>query len=251
MGQNSSIQWTHNSWNPWTGCHKVSSGCKFCYMMRDKEKYGKNGDRVFRSKTTFNDPLKWKEGKLVFTSSWTDFFIEEGDKWREEAWEIIKKCPHHNFQILTKRPERIKAHLPADWGNGYDNVWLGVSVENQRACEVRIPILIDIPAKVRFLSCEPLLSRIDLNLDEMHLIHWVIVGGESGNETGKWLYRACDVLWMEKIISDCAEADVPVFVKQMGTFISHEHGMKDRHGSEFDEFTPLLKKRQFPKSYRP
>jgi len=111
MGQNSSIQWTHSSWNPWTGCRKVSSGCKFCYMMRDKEIYGKDGTIVVRSKTTFNDPLKWKEPKLVFTSSWTDFFIEEGDQWRDEAWAIIKKCPHHIFQILTKRPERINDHL--------------------------------------------------------------------------------------------------------------------------------------------
>lgn len=263
MGKESSIQWTHASWNPFTGCHKVSSGCKFCYMMRDKEMYGKNGDRVVRSKTTFNDPLKWKDGQLIFTSSWTDIFIEEGDQWRDEVWAIIKKCPHHTFQILTKRPERIKDHLPADWGDGYPNVWLGVSVENQKACEVRIPLLLDIPAKVRFLSCEPLLTPIDLN-DYLYnrfimggnrhmynIIDWVIIGGESGNDTGKWLYRSCGVEWMEKIVYDCEKADVPVFVKQMGTFIAKQLNMNDRHGSDFEQFPLLLKKRQFPKSYRP
>jgi protein gp37 len=262
MAVKSSIQWTHASWNPWTGCHKVSSGCKFCYMMRDKEKYGKNGDRVFRSKTTFYDPLKWKEPKLIFTSSWTDIFIEEGDKWREEVWSIIKRCPQHHFQILTKRPERIKDHLPADWGEGYQNVWLGVSVENQKAFEFRVPILMSIPANVRFLSCEPLLMPIDLNkafyidypgsfFDGKNDIHWVIIGGESGNENGKWLYRSCGVEWMESIVDDCNKAEVPVFVKQMGTFISHQLQMKDRHGSDFDEFPPLLQKREFPKSYKP
>src|ERR1700761_9152752 len=117
MGETTGIQWTNKSWNPWQGCRKVSAGCKFCYMFREKEKYGQNGSRIVRSKTTFTAPLKWKDPSLVFTCSWSDFFIEEADEWRQEAWDIIKATPHLTYQILTKRPERIGMCLPADWGN--------------------------------------------------------------------------------------------------------------------------------------
>lgn len=277
MSENTAIQWADHSWNPWTGCHKVSSGCKFCYMMRDKEKYGKNGDRVARSKTVFDAPLKWKDAARVFSCSWSDWFIEEADQWRSEAWEIIKKCPHLTFMILTKRPDRIKDHLPADWGGGYPNVWLGVSVENQKAAEVRIPLLMKVPAAVRFLSCEPLLTEIDItnwgikngysvptryqsmNGNEIGIewtdpgdkfigVSWVIIGGESGNDNGKWLYRTCEMEWIYKIINQCKDAGVPVFVKQMGTDISKRVGYKDRHGGDMEEWPEELQIRQFPKS---
>lgn len=259
MSENTGIQWTDASYNPWTGCHKVSSGCRNCYMMRDKEKYGKDGNRVVRSKTTFNDPLKWKEPKLIFTCSWSDFFIEEADPWRNEVWEIIKKTPRHTYQILTKRPERIKDHLPGDWGDGYPNVWLGVSVENQKAAEARIPLLANVPAEVRFLSCEPLLSSIDLtpfigvceDWDGIYYIpwfNWVIVGGESGNDAGKWLYRECKPEWIYDIVLKCTLIGVPVFVKQVGTHLSKVLKLKDRHGGDIEEWPETFKIREFPKT---
>lgn len=128
----SKIQWTGDTWNPWHGCQKVSPGCKFCYMHRDKDRFKKDGSILLRSgDSIFNKPLKAKEPTLFFTCSFSDWFEPRADEFRAEAWKIIKNTPQHTYQILTKRPERIKVHLPADWGNGYPNVWLGVSVENQ------------------------------------------------------------------------------------------------------------------------
>lgn len=269
MADHSKIQWTEASWNPWHGCIKVSAGCKYCYMYRDKEKYGQDPTTAQRSKTKFNDPLKWKEPKIIFTCSWSDWFIDLADEWRDEAWAIIKATPQHTYQILTKRPERILGHLPDDWGNGYTNVWIGVSVENQAAANERIPLLLEVPAAVRFLSCEPLLSNVKIsdwfypreligmtvsNLDETKYssleqeIHWVIVGGESGNEIGKYRYRPSELQWYYDIINQCIEAGVPVFVKQLGTHLSKQLGLKDRHGGNIDEFPAGLQIRQFPKT---
>jgi protein gp37 len=164
MGEKSAIEWTQNTWNPWQGCRKVSPGCKFCYMYRDKIRYGQDPTIVVRSSpATFNAPLKWKEPALVFTCSWSDWFVEEADSWRDEAWDIIRRTPHLTYQVLTKRPERIANHLPADWGDGYPNVWLGTSVESQKYGMERIPLLQKIPAAVRFLSCEPLLGPVNLS----------------------------------------------------------------------------------------
>lgn len=262
MGDQSKIQWTEATWNPWHGCKKVSAGCKYCYMYRDKEKYGQDPTVVMRSKTKFGEPLKWKQPRIIFTCSWSDWFIDEADAWRDEAWAIIKATPQHTYQILTKRPERILEHLPADWGDGYPNVWIGVSVEDQAQARKRIPLLQQIPAAVRFLSCEPLLERLFLMYHDDALsflgifnllqhIHWVIVGGESGNETGDYRYRECHYSWIRSIINECYVCNVPVFVKQLGTHLSKEFKLKDRHGGNMDEWPdePLrrIKIREFPK----
>jgi protein gp37 len=162
MGKNSGIEWTDHTWNPWYGCHKVSQGCKNCYMFREQKQYGRDPNVVTRSKTTFHNPLSWKEPALVFTCSWSDFFIEEADPWREEVWDIIRKTPQLTYQILTKRPENIMDRLPKDWGNGWPNVWIGVSAEDQKNANKRIRVLTQIPAKIRFISYEPALSLIDL-----------------------------------------------------------------------------------------
>lgn len=254
MGEQSKIQWTEATWNPWHGCEKVSSGCKYCYMFRDKNKYGQDPTVVSKSKTKFKEPLKWKKGKIIFTCSWSDWFIEEADGWRDEAWKIIKATPHHTYQILTKRPERILECLPDDWGAGYPNVWLGVSIENEYTRIPRIRDLCDVPAKVRFVSAEPLIGYLDFLHDDVVTsvqfqqdIHWVIIGGESGNDTGKYRYRKCDMIWFRGIIEDCKEANIPVFVKQLGTHISKQLGLKARHGGDIDEWPEELRVREFPK----
>ena len=186
MGDRSNISWTMATWNPWRGCRKVSPGCKNCYMFRDQTRYGQDPSIVTRSKTTFNAPLKWKEPTLIFTCSWSDWFIEEADAWRAEAWDIIRRTPHHTYQILTKRPERMVEHLPADWGDGWSNVWMGVSVESQQYADKRIPELLEIPARVRFLSVEPMLGPIDFT--QIPTGHWayghvdVMSGYLCGNE---------------------------------------------------------------------
>lgn len=144
MGVNSQISWCDHTVNFWTGCKKVSDGCKFCYMYRDKERYGKEPSEVVKVRQqTINRVLKQaKSGDKIFTCSWSDFFIEEADEWREWAWDIIRSRPDLHWQILTKRPERIEECLPKDWGeNGWDNVWLGASVENQKVAQERLPIL--------------------------------------------------------------------------------------------------------------
>ncbi|MCI0445549.1 phage Gp37/Gp68 family protein [bacterium] len=245
MGKESKIQWTDNTWNPHIGCHRISAGCARCYMFRDMPRFGKDPNVVQRTKdATFYAPLKWKKPSLVFTCSWSDFFIEEADLWRGDAWEVIRKTPQHTYQILTKRPERIKVCLPDDWGNGYPNVWIGVSVEDQKNTG-RIDVLSEIPAIVRFVSAEPLLGEVNLR-GRTDKINWVIIGGESGNETGKFRYRPCNLEWIEILVHQCSFEGVAVFVKQFGTHLAKQMRMKDRHGGDIDEFPPQFQVREFP-----
>lgn len=246
----SKIQWTGPTWNPWHGCSKVSSGCKYCYMFRDKERYGQEPTMVLKSKTGFDAPLKWNEPQLVFTCSWSDWFIKDADEWRDEAWGIIKNTPKHTYQILTKRPERILECLPEDWGDGYPNVWLGVSVEND-AEKHRIETLSKVPARIRFISAEPLIG--ELNLEDYSEIltenyHWIILGGESGNKTGKYRFRECKLEWFTKLIDISRQTNMKVFVKQLGTYLASEFGMKDRHGGNIEEWEESLQIREFPES---
>lgn len=212
MAYTTGIRLTDSTWNPWSGCRMVSPGCAHCYMFRDKRRYGQDPTIVVRSKSTFYNPLKWKEPRRIFTCSWSDWFIEEADRWRDEVWEIIRKTPHHTYHILTKRPERILDHLPPDWGNGYDNVWLGVTAENQKQADRRIPILLSVPAKVRFLTCEPLLGPIHLDPKSvLPHIHWVIVGGESGHRV-----RPMHPAWARSLRDQCVSAGIPFHFKQWG-----------------------------------
>lgn len=256
MGNKSAIQWTDATWNIARGCTKVDEDCKFCYMYRDSMSETRYNPRdIIRTKTVFNLPLKLKEPSRIFTSSLTDFFHPEIDSYRHEAWDIIRRCPQHTFQILTKRPERINQHLPEDWGDGWANVWLGTSVGSDKSIQ-RIRDLCEVEAVVRFLSLEPLHGPIDpklltkniMGIDWFMLpaIDWVIVGGESGNENGKYRYRPCEITWIEKIVTDCQKNDVPVFVKQLGTHLAKTMGLKDRHGGNIEEWPEHLQIRQFP-----
>jgi protein gp37/site-specific DNA-cytosine methylase len=247
----SNITWTDHTWNPWTGCQKVSAGCKNCYMFRDEERWGKDPSIIKRTGDyTFNSPLRIKEPKMVFTCSYSDFFIEQADDWREDAWEIIRKTPHLTYQILTKRPERIKECLPSDWGEGYPNVWLGVTVENQDTIH-RAELLVEIPASVRFISAEPLLGPLDLltplDWKLMGHIDWIIIGGESGNITGKYNFRECQADWIQQLINDMNEyTKTKVFVKQAGNHLARVLGMKSRHGSDIEEFPEWMKVQEWP-----
>ncbi len=240
------IQWTDASVNFWTGCHKVSDGCKFCYMNRDKARYGQDPTIIKRTNdTTFKVALEWEEPKKIFTCSWSDFFIKEADQWKKDAWDVIRKTPHHTWQILTKRPERILECLPDDWGDGWDHVWIGVSVESQKYLS-RIDELASVPCKVRFISAEPLIGEVDFTKVDMGKIHWCIIGGESGNENGAFRYRPCNQLWIEKIINDLSGSDIEVFVKQMGTHLSKQMKLNDRHGGEISEWPLHLQIRNMP-----
>lgn len=212
MGKNTAISWTDHTWNPWQGCTKVSPGCANCYMFAEREgRWGIKSSVVKRSApTTFNKPLKWKDPAKVFTCSWSDFFHADADEWRDEAWDIIRRTPHLTYQILTKRHQRIEECLPSDWCAGWDNVWLGVSCEDQYL-ENRIAWLAEIPAKVRFVSAEPLLGRLFIYPEYMSKIHWVIDGGESGPKA-----RPADMNWFRLLRDQCAEHGVAYWHKQNG-----------------------------------
>ena len=273
MGTTTNISWTDATWNPCKGCSKISEGCRFCYMMRMLDRFGVDGTVVQKTAiSTFNMPLKYKKTKsdiwdgkpLMFTPSLSDIFHSSVDAFRNEIWDIIRKCQHIIFQIPTKRPERILQSLPPDWGKGWHNVWLGVSVENQKRADERIPILLDIPAIIRFLSCEPLLGELDLTNylytryvmgGARHMynqVDWVICGGESGfgktpeDKSVKWQYRKCEIDWLYKIVHQCQQANVPLFVKQLGTHLAKTNNLTGS-AADINEFPEHLKVREFPK----
>lgn len=173
------INWTEHTWNPWWGCNHVSAECDFCYIDDIMKKGGYDPKKVKRTSTaTFNKPLKLPEPTIIFTCSMAEFFHKQADQWRDDAWEVIRKTPQHTYQILTKRPERILECLPEDWGNGYPNVWLGVSVgSNEPKSIKRIDILKFIPCKIRFISFEPLIEDLKISSKKLIGIHWAIIGG--------------------------------------------------------------------------
>jgi protein gp37 len=220
MAENSGIEWTTHTFNPWIGCTKVSAACDHCYAEAwDKrfngERWGPHAERT-RTKT-WGNPVKWNkqaaasgERPRVFCASLADVFDNHKTiqpTWRRELWALIRQTPNLDWLLLTKRPQNIIKMLPEDWGDGYANVWLGATVENQAAAD-RIGALTKVPAVVRFLSMEPLVGPVDLSA---HIgdLHWVITGGENGKH-----YRPVDPDWFRHIRDQCASAGVPFLFKQ-------------------------------------
>lgn len=255
---NSKIEWTGNTVNFWSGCQKVSEGCKYCYMYRAKENNRVDPTKVVRaSNFYFQSALSWNAPTKIFTCSMSDFFIEDADQWRAEAWDVIYKTPQHSWQVLTKRPERIKDCLPLNWANeGYSNVWLGVSI----ACEAekhRLKTLQELKNNesrfLTFLSVEPLIGDINFldtteNENYFKNLDWVIIGGESGNADGKYRYRACELVWIENIIQHCKKHGIAVFVKQVGTDLAKKMSLKDNYfGGNINEWPENIRVREFPK----
>lgn len=226
MAENSGIEWTHHTFNPWIGCTKVSAACDHCYAEAwDKRFSGERwGPHAARTRTkTWGNPVKWNrqaaeagERPRVFCASLADVFDNHRsiqDAWRRELWALIRQTPHLDWLMLTKRPQNIARFLPDDWGDGYPNVWLGATVENQTEADRRIPKLIESPSVVHFLSCEPLQGPVNLRPAHGWLGHgavnWVIAGGESGPQ-----YRPADPQWFRHLRDQCAEAGVAFFFKQ-------------------------------------
>lgn len=235
MGKNSNIEWTDHTWNPWVGCLKVSPGCKQCYMYRDQKRYGNDPKVVRRTKDrTFFRPLHWHDPAKVFTCSWTDFFIDQADEWRDEAWDVIRHTPHLTYQVLTKRPENILDRLPEDWGDGWSNVWMGVSVESIDYY-YRIRMLMDVPAIVRFISYEPALENVFFDIAlRSGKIHWLISGGESDYSSP----RPADLDWFRNARDTCKYYGVAYFHKQHGgkRKIDGVWGGRLLDGEEWNEF---------------
>lgn len=215
MATTSEIEWTEQTWNPTTGCTKVSAGCKNCYaevmanrLHAMKASGYQNNFKLTLQPQRLNQPLTRKKPTIYFVNSMSDLFHEEiPDSYLDMVFDVIHQTPHHTYQILTKRSER----LPEYFSNKPcpDNVWLGVSVEDIRHGIPRIKDLCKVVAKIRFLSVEPLLE--DLGQINLNGIHWVIVGGESGRKA-----RPMQKRWVESIKNQCQMQDIAFFFKQWG-----------------------------------
>lgn len=294
----SKIEWTDETWNPITGCSEISPGCLNCYAkaaaksarLQQFEQYRavKNWDgTTFFAESQLLKPLGWKSPKKIFVCSMSDLFHKNNpDEWIDKIFAVMARCPQHTFQLLTKRPANALEYLKkkrfikfvsglndhGDWidtqnsivGLPLPNVWIGTTVENQKAADERIPLLRETPAAIRFLSCEPLLEPVYLDLKE---IDFVITGGESG--TGA---RPCHLDWIRSVVLQCKAAGVPVFVKQLGAkpieFVSQvestpyiegvvstnfagetrkvPYKTKTKKGGNIEEFPIELQIRQFP-----
>lgn len=312
------IQWTDETWNPTTGCTRVSEGCRNCYIERTppfRMQGRKLGDPVQFHHDRLDAPLHWKKPRRVFVNSLSDLFHEDvPDEFIDKVFLVMFMARQHTFQILTKRAGRMQSYVAnnetmkrltamcalavlavpgsslkieekPDGLDGFQagNVWLGVSIEDQKTADERIPILLQTPAAVRFVSAEPLLDSVDLGsfvwpcciatkeahdkehdgglwCDERGL-DWVIVGGESGPGA-----RPCDIAWIRSIKAQCQEAGVPVFVKQLGlraysepdciAYRNMRFGMatdgfyrflKDKKGGDMNEWPEDLRVREFPR----
>ncbi|WP_032093164.1 DUF5131 family protein [Necropsobacter rosorum] len=205
-------------WNLWHGCLKVSAGCANCYMYRTDEKFGRDSRKIYKTQD-FNLPMrkirggndKIPAGSLVYTCFTSDFFIQEADLWREDAWGMMRYRQDLHFFLTTKRVERINECLPDDWGNGYENVTICCTVENQKEADRRLPIYLLLPLKHKTLICEPLLTPLDLSSYLTGEIEKVIVGGESGDNA-----RPCRYDWVLAIRETCLAKNVAFTFKQTG-----------------------------------
>lgn len=283
------IEWATKVWNPVTGCTKVSPGCAHCYIERTPP-FRMNGRKFVKGTTGVTmhpervvQPYGWKSPERIFVNSLSDLFHEEvTDNHLDRIFGTMMALRRHTFMVLTKRPERMRSYVSgltlgrriALWGSAtvspqawpLPNVWLGVSVENQHWADVRIPLLLQTPAAVRFLSCEPLLGPVDLcgvkftngaeanalRRDDVSpfpgsAIDWVIVGGESGPDA-----RPMDIAWVRSIRDQCAAAGVALFVKQLGKrplgLPPLRHVKKGDHANRAIETWPEdLRIREFPR----
>lgn len=248
MAENSNIEWTHHTYNPWIGCQKVGPGCDHCYAETwdarfNGARWGADAERQRTSQANRNKPIIWNrkamnagERHRVFCASLADVFDNHASilpEWRADLWAMIRQTSHLDWMLLTKRPGNIAKMLPADWGDGYPNVWLGCTVVNQTEADRDIPKLLAVPAKVRFLSMEPLLGPVSLrwlaawpentpatamspsgatsDLDGLRRLDLVIVGGESGPHA-----RPMHPDWARSLRDQCVAAGVAFHFKQWG-----------------------------------
>lgn len=228
----------HLQWNPWHGCHKCSPGCLNCYVYFLDKLRDKDASIVTKSKTNFNLPLKKDRngnfkiasGTELATCFTSDFFIQEADDWRNDAWQIIKQRSDVNFLICTKRIERFERCLPSDWGDGYDNVTIAVTCENQKKADERLPIFLDIKAKHKNIFVAPILEKVDLSqFLQSGEIDLVSVGGESYENA-----RVCDFSWVQYIKQTCDQYNVMFDFHQTGSnFVMNGKAYKINHFNEY------------------
>ena len=211
----------HSNWNPWHGCMKCSEGCQYCYVYYLDGMRGRNGADIYKTKTGFRYPLsrdrkgryKIQSGEMISVCMTSDFFLKEADEWRGEAWEIMRKRSDVIFLLLTKRPERIPECLPPDWGNGWDNIFLNVTCENQNRADERIPLLLEFPFKHKGLHCAPLLGPLNIGeyLDSGQ-IEQVTCGGENYGGS-----RPCNFDWVKNLREECVKRNITFCFMETGT----------------------------------
>lgn len=214
-------------WNPWHGCTKISPGCKYCYVYRQDEMYeNKISSSLCHKNNTFDLPIKKKRngeykipsGKIIFTCFTSDFLLSDADQWRDECWKMMKMRSDCWFYFFTKRIDRLAQCLPDDWGNGYENVLIGCTVENQDRADYRLPVFLSLPIKHRSIIVSPMLERIDISAFLGDSIEDVSVGGESGVSA-----RPCNYDWILDLRQQCVEKNIPFRFHQTGA-----HFIKDR-----------------------
>jgi protein gp37 len=272
MGTETKIEWCNHTFNPWIGCTKVSPGCKNCYASAldrrwGHDRWGAGKPRQRTSAANWKQPISWNKAaekasvrRKVFCASLADVFDAEVDpEWRKDLFRLIRATPNLDWLLLTKRPENIRELWPfstAPSAASWPTIWLGTTVENQQQANERIPKLAYIDAAVRFLSCEPLLEGLDLTewLDEdktgfVHLIDWIIIGGESGPGA-----RPFQLSWARNLVHQCRDGgrgEAAPFVKQFGAKpegIAGPLKLVDRHGGDWSEWPPELRVREYPEA---
>ncbi len=260
MAQTSSIEWTDTTWNPSTGCSKVSTGCKNCYAETMAARLQRMGSSRYDNGFDFTmhwdkieEPLSWRKPRKVFVNSMSDLFHENSTlEFVRAIFDVMQQTPRHRFQVLTKRPDKMATWLTQLQQSGdytpASHIWLGTSIENNLVVE-RAEHLRETPAVVRFLSCEPLLGPLD-HL-ELAGLDWVIVGGESGTHLwderaqkrrglveyldGSWVPREARSKWVEDLRDRCVSHDIPFFFKQWGGATSKAGG-RSLQGREWSEY---------------
>jgi len=298
MSDNSKIEWCDATWSPirarsktsgkvFHWCEKISSGCAHCYAATMAQRFGlpdyvkANRDKVefFLDDAMLRRPLHWKRPRRIFVESCSDLFGDwVPEEWLDDCFRAMARAEQHVFQVLTKRPERALDYCKKRWGH-FDgreypplpNIWLGVSVEDQQRANERIPLLLQTPAALRFLSCEPLLEMVDLTrcysytedaffnafqgqycgLDGWGSLDWVICGGESGPQARPFLLE-----WAEFLRDQATAAGVPYFLKQLGSAPRRLTGLgvarvlvlKDSKGGDPAEWDEALRVREFPRT---
>ncbi len=235
-------------WNPWHGCRKLSEGCRHCYVYRMDARGERDPSEVRRNSSTFALPIaknrrgeyKYPSGTRFLTCFTSDFFLEDADCWRGEAWEMIRARSDCSFFIITKRIDRFMHCIPDDWGEGYDNVTIAVTAENQQMADYRLPIYLKLPIKRKAIVCEPLLGPIDLTRHLTPAITSVSVGGESGQDA-----RICHYDWVLEIRDQCVRANISFDYHQTGVKLikggklyripkEHQHEQAFRAGIDYD-----------------
>ena len=212
-------------YNPWHGCHKISPGCLNCYVYRMDERYQKDSSIVKKTQQ-FDLPIrKHKDGsyvmantEIIYTCFTSDFFVEEADEWRKEVYAFIKERQDCHFLIITKRIDRFYVSLPDDWEDGYPNVSICCTVENQVMADYRLPLFLKAPIKHKQIICEPLIDSIDLSSYLNPSIEALIVGGESGPNS-----RVCDYDWVMHIRETCIQKGIPFHFKQTGRWLRKDN----------------------------